>query len=220
MTTRQAYDDELRELSDSLIRMGAAATSAVDKAITALLTGDKALARKVIEDDNLIDHMERTIEQRCLHLLLRQQPVAGDLRDIGAAIKMITDIERIGDAASDISEISLQLDSPPFSDIEEDLQSMAAAARDMASSAIESYVKGDLELANRTRARDDIVDDYFLKIRGVLGDKMRSHAEIMEAAIDYLMIIKYLERVGDHAENLCEWVEFDKTGVHKREKIL
>lgn len=220
MNSRQAFDVELKELSDTLIRMGTAATNAVDKAITALNTGDKTLARQIVLDDDLIDEMERNIEQKCLRLLLKQQPVAGDLRKISTAIKMITDIERIGDAAADIAEISLQLAAPLFSEITEDVMAMAKTARGMAADATRAYVNEDLELAVKTRERDDIVDNYFLKIRAVLGEKMRVDATIMDAAMDYLMIIKYLERIGDHAENICEWVEFYKTGVHKKEHIL
>lgn len=220
MNSRQAFDIELKELSDSLIRMGVAATNAIDKALSALNKGDKDAARQVVLDDNQIDEMERSIEQKCLRLLLKQQPIAGDLRKISTAIKMITDIERIGDAAADIAEISLHLNMQAFPEIMEDITAMAAVARGMASSAISAYVKEDLVLMKRTREKDDVVDDYFLKIRAVLGEKMRTDAGIMDVAMDYLMIIKYLERIGDHAENICEWVEFYKTGVHKKERIL
>jgi len=220
MNSRQAFDMELKELSDSLIRMGAAAANAIDKALTALHTGDHTLARQVVSDDNQIDEMERSIEQKCLRLLLKQQPVAGDLRKISTAIKMITDIERIGDAAADIAEISLHLNAPDFPEIMEDVTDMAKIARGMASAAIDAYVKEDLELAHKTCKQDDIVDHYFLKIRAVLGEKMRANVNNMDAAMDYLMIIKYLERIGDHAENICEWVEFYKSGVHKKERIL
>jgi len=221
MDTRHGFNEEIREISDALIRMGAAATNAVGRALKALIEGDKEIARQIVEDDNIIDKMERDIEHKCLRLLLRQQPVvASDLRKVGTAIKMITDIERIGDAASDISEINLHLERPIFLEIADDLVAMANAAQSMVSSAIEAYVKGDLELANKTRTQDDIVDDYFVKIRRILGEKMRFDAGNMDAAIDYLMIIKYFERIGDHAENICEWVEFDKTGIHKKERIL
>lgn len=220
MNSRHTFDIELEELSEALIWMGAAATNAVDRAITALNTCDKALARQVIEEDSAIDEMERSIEHRCLKLLLKQQPVAGDLRKISTAIKMITDIERIGDAAADIAETSLQLDIPAFPEIAEDITAMMTMARSMASAAIEAYVKEDLELARKTRERDDIVDDYFLKIRAILGEKIRFDTNTMDDALDYMMIIKYLERIGDHAENICEWVEFYKTGIHKNERIL
>lgn len=220
MNSRQAFDIELTELSAALIRMGAAATNAIDQTIAALNAGDKALSRQVVADDNQIDEMERSIEQRCLRLLLKQQPVAGDLRKISTAIKMITDIERIGDAAADIAEISLHLEAPAFPEIAADVAAMAQTARGMAAAAIDAYVKEDLALARQTKDKDDIVDEYFLKIRAVLAEKMRADADSMDAAMDYLMIIKYLERIGDHAENICEWVEFYKTGVHKNERIL
>lgn len=220
MHSRHTFDVELEELSTSLIWMGAAATNAVDRAITAFNTSDKTLARQVIEGDKAIDEMERNIEHKCLSLLLKQHPVAGDLRKISTAIKMITDIERIGDAAADIAEISLQLDIPAFPDIAEDITKMMMAARGMASAAIEAYVKEDLDLARKTREDDDIVDKFFLDIRAELGAKIQADTNDMDAALDYMMIIKYLERIGDHAENICEWVEFYKTGVHKNERIL
>jgi len=220
MNARQQFDEELQALSDSLIKMGEAANTAIDRAITALLTGERMLAQQVINNDEQMDEMERSIEQTCLRLLLKQQPVAGDLRKISTAIKMITDIERIGDAATDIAEISLHLTAPMFSEIATDLKAMATTAQDMASSAIEAYVKEDLELAKKTKEKDDIVDDYFLTIRAVLGEKIRTDVNLMDAALDYLMIIKYLERIGDHAENICEWVEFYKTGVRKSDRIF
>jgi len=220
MNIRQTFDLELEELSSALIRMGAAAADAIDKAMIALKNSDKKLARQVILGDNQIDEMERSIEHHCLRLLLKQQPVAGDLRRISTAIKMITDIERIGDAAADIAEISIQLDTPSFPEIAGDVFTMAQAACNQVSAAIDAYVTEDLELAHETREKDDIVDDYFLKIRAVLGKRMGANASLMDEAMDYLMIIKYLERIGDHAVNLCEWVEFYKTGIHKNERIL
>jgi len=220
MNARQRFDEELNALSDALIRMGEAANAAIDRAMTALLTRDHVLAQKVVDADDEMDEMERHIEQTCLRLLLKQQPVAGDLRKISTAIKMITDIERIGDAAADIAEISLYLTTPMFPEIQADLKAMAQAAQDMATSAIRAYVEEDLELAKRTQAKDDIVDDYFLTIRAVLGEKIRTDVSHMDAALDYLMIIKYLERIGDHAENICEWVEFYKTGIRKNDRIF
>jgi len=220
MNTRQRFDEELQALSDSLVQMGATANAAIDRAITALLTGDRALAQQVVNDDDRMDEMERKIEQTCLRLLLKQQPVAGDLRKISTAIKMITDIERIGDAAADIAEISLHLSEPMFPEIQADLKAMTVAVQDMATSAIRAYVEGDLELAKRTQEKDDIVDDYFLTIRTVFGEKLRVDVKLMDAVLDYLLIIKYLERIGDHAENICEWVEFYKTGIRKNDRIF
>jgi len=220
MNARQKFDDELVCLSEDLISMGQAANDAIKLAIEALLASDHKLAQQVIDGDEKMDEMERNIEQTCLRLLLKQQPVASDLRKISTAIKMITDIERIGDAAADIAEISQHLTIPPFPEIKDSLIAMADTACEMASSAIQAYVDEDLELAKQTKEKDDIVDDYFLTLRSVIGEKIRTDADIMFAALDYLMIIKYLERVGDHAENICEWVEFYKTGTRKSERMF
>ena len=220
MNLRQQFDAELEELSDALITMGAMATEAIENAIKALETNNKELANQVIYGDRKIDDMERQIEQRCLRLLLKQQPVAGDLRKISAAIKMITDIERIGDGAADIAEISLNLDICSFPDVQKMVNKMCAVAKQMIIDSIDSYVHEDLELADKTRKCDDIVDEYFNKIRSELAKHLGKNEMEMDEIIDYLMVVKYLERLGDHAENICEWVEFYKTGVHKNERIV
>ena len=220
MPTRRLYDDELKDLSSALIRMGSTAIDAVTRAMQALKTFDKALAKEIIEDDANINAMERDIETMCLKLILKQQPVASDLRKISTAIKMITDIERIGDAASDIAEISMYHDKCTFPDLQEEVLKMAVSAKEMVASSIEAYVKGDLELAKQTMDKDDIVDDYFNKIRHELGSNMYKDMMDMDTVIDYLMIVKYLERIGDHAVNICEWVQFYVTGIHINERIL
>jgi len=220
MSSRKSFDLELNDITDSLIQMGIAVTKALDKALEALANMDKALALEVVEEDDNIDEMERAIAQRCLRLLLRQQPVASDLRKISTAIKMITDVERIGDAAADIAEISTYLEIPVFPEIKQDFTEMAQVARMMVSNGIDAYVTEDVELARKIREKDDIVDGYFLTIRAKLGEIIRKDPDVMNAAMDYLMIIKYLERVGDHGENICEWVEFNLTGFHKKGRIL
>ena len=212
MAPRNAFDADLHALSVSLIEMGQFATEAVEQAVRALFSQDKVAAKRIKEEDDMLDEMEHDIEQLCLRLLLKQQPVASDLRKISTAIKMITDIERIGDHAADIAEITLLLDVPVFPEMYDELQKMAQAAQNMAKSATEAYVNGDLALARKTREADDIVDAAFLKIRNILGEIIRTKPEQMEAAMDYLMVIKYLERVADHAENICEWVEYYMTG--------
>lgn len=219
MATRRLYDDELKDLSAALIRMGTAAIDAVTRSMQALKTFDKTLAKEIIEDDTNINTMERDIETMCLKLILKQQPVATDLRKISTAIKMITDIERIGDAASDIAEISMYHDKVNFPDIQDEVLKMAESAKEMVAASIEAYVKGDLELAKTTMIKDDIVDDYFLRIRHALGSRIYNDTRDMETVIDYLMIVKYLERIGDHAVNICEWVHFYVTGVHINEEL-
>jgi len=198
MNARLSFDAELESLSASLIRMGALATDAIDKAIEALEANDGALAQSVIAGDRNIDDMERSIEHQCLTLLLRQQPVAGDLRKISTAIKMITDIERIGDAAADIAEITTHIKEHGIPASLSDIADMAEAAQKL----------------------DDVVDDYFNKIKKDLAAYIAVNEEHVDCAIDYLMIAKYLERLGDHAVNICEWVQFYKTGMHKSERIL
>lgn len=220
MATRKLYDDELKDLASALIRMGTAAIDAVTRSMQALKTFDKALAKEIIEDDANINAMERDIETMCLKLILKQQPVATDLRKISTAIKMITDIERIGDAASDIAQISMYHDNCTFPELQEEVLLMAVSAKEMVASAIDAYVKGDLELAIQTMAKDDIVDDYFKKIRHELGSKIYKDTMDMDTLIDYLMIVKYLERIGDHAVNICEWVQFYVTGIHINERII
>jgi len=220
MGTRKLYDDELKELSAALIKMGTMAIDAVTRAMQALKTFDKQLAKEIIEDDNNINAMERDIETMCLKLILKQQPVATDLRKISTAIKMITDIERIGDAASDIAELSLYHESISFPELQDEVLKMAVSAKEMVSSAIDAYVKGDLELARKTMLKDDIVDDYFREIRRSLASRIYKDTQEMDAVIDYLMIVKYLERIGDHAVNICEWVQFYITGIHINERII
>jgi len=220
MTTRRQYDDELKDLSAALIKMGTMAIEAVTRSMEALKTFDKQLAKEIIEDDANINSMERDIETMCLKLILKQQPVATDLRKISTAIKMITDIERIGDAASDIAEISQYHDKCDFPELQGEVLMMAENAKEMVADAIDAYVKGDLDLAKKTMRKDDIVDNYFRNIRSELAHRIYKDSHDMETVIDYLMITKYLERVGDHAVNICEWVQFYVTGIHINERII
>ena len=215
---RHQFDEELEMLSQDLIRMGSMAEHAIDQSMTALADSDRELSRRVIQDDQGINVLERDIEQRCLRLLLRQQPVASDLRKISTALKMVTDIERIGDHAADIAEINLHLEPCSFPEVQELVFSMAAAARAMVHASIDAYVKEDLDLARRTIEQDDQVDDFFNTIRNALGHRLTRNSHEMDEIMDYLMIVKYLERVGDHAVNICEWVEFYKTGALKQER--
>ena len=217
MKLRYNYDADLEALSAALIRMGELATDAIDRALRSLASGDEALAREVIAADADVDHAERDIEHRCMTLLMRQQPVAGDLRKVSTAIKMITDIERVGDAAADIAEIGLHLKNREALAALPDIARMGAAAQKMVEDAIQAYVEGDLALAAEVIARDDEVDAGFNAVKAGIAALVARDAD---AAADCLMIAKYLERLGDHAVNICEWVQFYMTGVHKNEKIL
>lgn len=220
MNARLSYDSELRLLQDELIKMGAAANKAISESITALSSFDDALCREVIENDSTIDNMEREIEHRCFSMLLRQQPVAGDLRKISTAIKMITDIERIGDAAADIAEIARHIEKQNIPACFDRIPEMAHMAQKMVEDSITSYVNADLQLAHETRLADDKVDEIFNLLKHSLADEMVNGSKAVDTLLDCLMIIKYLERLGDHAVNICEWVEFCETGIHKNTCII
>lgn len=213
---RNRFDEQLALLNRELTQMGAMCEEAIAYAAKALTTGDASFIEKTVSIDNEIDEMERHIESLCLKLLLQQQPVAKDLRLISAALKMITDMERIGDQASDISEIIQFLGGRTGAECE-DISLMAQAAIKMVTDSIDAFVKKDLDLAQAVIAHDDVVDDYFDKVKASLITMIAKIPEDGEYALDLLMIAKYFERIGDHAVNIAEWVEFSVTGVHKGE---
>ncbi len=221
-SVRKMYDAELLQLDTMLARMGHAAGGAIESAMTALRTGDTELARSVIARDSEIDSAEHEIEHRCLTLFLRQQPVAGDLRKVSTALKMVTDIERIADQASDIAEITLHLhpDGARTVGVLDDLYAMGDIALHMVKDAIAAYVQVDLSTAAQVIARDDDCDAMFSRISKEIAAYIAAHPGDAETALDLFMIDKYLERLGDHAVNIAEWVEFLKTGVHKSRKIV
>lgn len=211
---RSHFDAQLALLNEELIQMGALCERVIGLSAQALTLGSRELARQVTPLDAEIDQMERTIEALCLKLLLQQQPVARDLRQISAALKMITDMERIGDQAEDIAEIICMLNGRSV-EHDELMQQMAKASISMVTRSVDAYVKRDLALADQVLADDDIVDDYFDKIRQELIGKIAENPADGEYLLDLLMIAKYLERIGDHATNIAEWVIFSVTGVHK-----
>lgn len=216
---RTYFERELEELHNELIKMGGMVEQAITRSIEALEPGKREQARQVAQGDKIIDDMEQDIESRCLRLMLRQQPVARDLRAISTAIKMVTDMERIGDQAADIADIVLRYDGE-ISGISQHIPAMADAAVGMVSDSIRSFVQNDLALAQEVIARDDVVDGYFAQVKEELIACLKSESSDADRALDAMMIAKYLERIGDHAVNICEWVEFGDTGVHKSAKIL
>ena len=211
---RSHFDEQLALLNRELIEMGALCEEVIALASKALTDMDKKLADRVAPLDSEIDQKERTIESMCLKLLLQQQPVARDLRQISAALKMITDMERIGDQAEDIAEIIGFLDghSPENDGI---LRDMAVAVIQMVTESVDAYVKHDTALAQKVIADDDTVDDYFEQVKHKLIGRIAENPDDGEYALDILMIAKYFERIGDHATNIAEWVIFSITGVHK-----
>ncbi len=209
---RSRFDEELLTLNKELIRMGALCEDVISLVKKALTTNDKNIITQVNAKDGEIDRMERDIESLCLKMILRQQPIASDLRKISAALKMITDMERIGDQASDIAEIMRFID---VSDEKElvDIPNMASVAIEMVTESIDAYVKQDVDIARKVIAHDDIMDEYFSKVRTelikVISEEQSSYV------LDLMMIAKYFERIGDHATNIAEWVVFSVTGEHR-----
>jgi phosphate transport system protein len=214
---RSQFEEQLNMLNNELLEMGALIEHAIESASQALVNQDVEAANKAIAFDKEVDQKERDIEALCLKLLLQQQPVARDLRQISAALKMITDMERIGDQASDISGIVIYLAGTPYIKKLEHLQQMAEAAIRMVRRSIDAYVKKDLDLAKQVIKMDDIIDDLFIIVKNELIERIHQNADNGEQAMDLLMVAKYFERIGDHAENIAEWVEFSITGVHKGE---
>ena len=211
---RNRFDRQLELLSCELIAMGALIEQAIASAAKALTEQDKTAAQKAIDADSEIDAKEKEIEALCLKLLLHQQPVAGDLRLISASLKMITDLERIGDQAADISELVLLMDGMPYAGAEH-IPDMARATIGMVTDSIDAFVRRDVELARRVCEADDVVDDLFDRVKGEIVALIHQNADDGERAMDLLMVAKYLERIGDHAVNLAEWVIFSITGQHK-----
>ena len=211
---RDFFQEQLNELKRELTIMGASCEEIIALASHALTDMDEDLVRKVETIGAQIDESERTIETICMKLLLRQQPVARDLRQISAAMKMITDMERIGDQAEDIVEIVPYMNAHPDEKFPK-IRQMAKAAQTMVSDAIDAYVKQDMELAKKVMAHDDVVDNYFIQIKKGIIDLIAAEPSQGEYALDLLMIAKYFERIGDHCTNIAEWVEFSVTGIHK-----
>ena len=215
---RNRFDRQLEELHVELIEMGSMCEDVIRKTSKLLQSGDAKVAKEIRKEDSNIDEQERLVESLCLKLLLQQQPVAKDLRKVSAALKMITDMERIGDQASDIAEIIETTDfSVPTNDVK--LAKMAETTIAMVTESIDAYVKQDLELVREVIARDDEVDDLFLEVRQEIADDMVEEGDPL-SSLDLLMIAKYFERIGDHATNIAEWVEFSITGTHKDADIL
>ncbi|MBR5127906.1 MAG: phosphate signaling complex protein PhoU [Roseburia sp.] len=215
---RNRFDRQLLELNNELIQMGGLIERAIELAITALVKQDVDRAREAIKFDEEIDHQEKIIESLCMKLLLQQQPVAKDLRLISAALKMITDMERIGDHAADISEMTILMADSTYEksciDIEI-INEMAKETTDMVIKSVDAFVNKDLELARSVLKQDDRVDELFNQFKHQLILKINESVKNGEHATDILLVSKYFERIGDHATNIAEWVIYSITGVHE-----
>jgi phosphate transport system protein len=217
---RSKFDEQLSELNDTLVEMGQMVQAAIAAATKALVEQDTELAQQIILQDDEIDDIEKEIESLALRIMLQQHPVAGDLRYISSVLKIVTDLERIGDHAQDISEITLLLAGKPFIKKLEYIPRMADATMEMIKGCIEAFVEQDLEKANAVIQSDNIVDELFVQAKDVLMGLIHANAENGTQAIDLIIIAKYFERIGDHAANVAEWVVFSLTGMHKRRRIL
>lgn len=211
---RNRFDQQLEQLNEDLIELGALCKESIADAMTALLESDHQARQKAFLLEYEIDQKEREIENLCMKLLLQQQPVARDLRVISAALKMISDMERIGDQASDIADIARHLEG---SDVTQHvhIQQMAEAAMHMLTDSIDSFVKKDLLLARKVMKADDEVDELFNEVKKELIQLIHEQPAQGENYVDTLMVAKYFERIGDHAVNIAEWVEYSVTGIHK-----
>ena len=208
---RNKFEEQLEKLHVEMIQMGALCEDAISAAAEALIHSDAALAAAAEEAEREIDQKEREVENLCLKLLL-QQPVARDLREISAALKMISDLERIGDQAADIAEMTSYVHLPQGRSSH--IADMARAVINMVTDSVDSFVKRDLQLARQVCAADDRVDELFIQVRRELVELIAADASYGEQGLDLLMVAKYLERIGDHATNVAEWVEYSITGVH------
>ena len=213
---RNRFDEQLNTLNNELITMGALCEEAISSAVKLLIDNDVKMKENVLETDKQIDQKERDIETLCMKLLMQQQPVASDLRTISSALKMISDMERIGDQASDIAEIAEYANGCGMQS-EIHIADMARATIRMVTDSIESFVKKDTELAYTVIEHDNIVDELFDKVRSELISAIESKTANAEALIDLIMIAKYFERIGDHAENIAEWVIYSITGKHAKD---
>lgn len=215
---RNRFDRQLLQLNNELIEMGSLIEKAIEMAIAALVKQDVERAGDAIKFDEEIDHQEKEIEGLCMKLLLQQQPVARDLRLISAALKMITDMERIGDYAADISEMTILMAGSTYEKSEMDIElvkEMAKETTDMVIKSVDAFVSKDLELARHVIKQDDVVDDLFDRFKHQLILKINENVKNGEQATDMLLVAKYFERIGDHATNIAEWVIYSITGTHE-----
>lgn len=214
MTARRAFEEELESLKLELVKMCRITEDMISDSITALVTKDKELAASVPPRDREVDEYELDIERQCMKILLRRQPVADDFREVSTALKLITDVERIGDQASDIAEIVISLSDRNYIKDLVHLKAMGELGVRMARESVESFIKNDAALADRIIAADDEMDELFCVVKDELIELIKADSGSTDQAIAFMMIAKYLERIGDHAVNVCEWTKYFETGVH------
>lgn len=212
---RKTFDKQMIELHEKIVDMCSFVESSLKDCENALVNKDKDLASEIYKKDPLVDDMERDIEDLVSKIIIRQQPVATDLRKLTAALKIITDLERIGDQTQDISALILKMEDKPYKIQLVILSKMFREVTDMLKIAIDSYVVGDLDLAMKIKQRDDLIDECFLKVRNNCVNAIKEDSTYADQFVDLIQVGKYLERIGDHAANIAEWVVFVETGKHR-----
>ena len=215
MTTRKLYSEELVQLSESLEEMGNLVEASLKNLFFSIENKDMQLAERIVADDRNVNNLERSIEAQCLMLITTQQPIAQDLRTVSSILKVVTDIERIGDHASDIAELIQQLER-----YSGHLQPMIAASREMVHEAVSAFVARDQKKANDVIASDDIIDKLFDKVKNDIVIHIKEDRSDAIESLDALMLAKYLERIGDHAVNICEWEIFRETGTIQNTRVF
>lgn len=220
MTARLSFEHELQLLKDNLCEMGFLIETAIEKTLVAFETQNEVLANEIIEGDRNVNDIEKTIEARCLSLILKQQPVARDLRIVTTALKVVTDMERIGDHAADIAELILREKREQIYNLVKHIPEMGKVAKSMVHDAVDAFTRLDMPKAKEVIERDDVVDDLFDQVKDEVATLLRTTSEQVDQCVDILMIAKYFERIGDHAVNICEWTEFHETGSVNNIRIL
>lgn len=220
MTTRKTFEQELTKLNKSLEEMGKFVENSIDKLVGAMEKKDMEQVRSIIKSDRDVNDMERSIEAECLSLITRQQPIARDLRVVSAALKVVTDIERIGDHAVDVAELFLRCENVDLTEISAHLPAMIAAAKDMVHHAIDAFVSKSVQAAEDVISSDDVVDELFNKIKYDIVNNLKKEKDNVDCCIDLMMITKYLEKIGDHAVNIAEWEIFKETGSIDKVRLL
>ena len=219
MATRETFLQELKNLNQEVITMSQMVQDAIDSSFQALSEHNTELADKIIKGDRDVDNMERKIETHCLMLMLKQQ-VASDLRHISTALKVVTDLERMGDQAADIADLSLRLEAADYGLVSKHLPAMVANVKTMVKDAIRAFIERDTETAETFEQRDDLIDAFFERVKREVIEFLKKDGDKSDVAVDVLMVAKYLERIADHAVNVCEWTEFSDTGAVGNVMIL
>lgn len=220
MAARLSFDVELKLLKEDLFEMAHLIEVAIEKIMIAFETQDEVLAREIIQGDRIVNDIEKSIEARCLSLIIKQQPVARDLRIVTTALKVVTDMERIGDHAADIAELILREKREHIYDLIKYIPDMGKATKQMVHDAVEAFSTMNVEKAREIIKQDDIVDDLFDKVKLEVANILKSSSEQVDQCVDILMIAKYFERIGDHVVNICEWTEFHETGSLNNIRLL